>query len=116
MPERQVLCSHCLQAVPESCCYVIPFYNADAGGYVTSFGCERCWDPTLAETRTRLAITDDSAEIASAAEFFKNHHVFLHEYLRGDPVPVVRERLVQMLDLLRSGALRLPIGPTRPLD
>jgi hypothetical protein len=64
----------------------------------------------------RLTNTEDDAEIASAAEFFKNHHVFLNEYLRGDPTAIVRQRLIQMLDLLRSGALRLQIGLAQTSD
>src|SRR5580698_1630675 len=112
--ERQVLCSGCGQVVPESAVYVIPFFNDYAGGYVTTYRCEQCWESSLEDTRTRLADTEDETEIASAAAFFERHNVFVHEYLRGDPAPIVRKRLGQLLDLLRSGAVRLKIGPDEP--
>jgi hypothetical protein len=109
--EREVVCSACFQLVAESFIHVIPYYNADAGRYVTTYRCEECWLPSLDETRARLERTEDEAEIASAAAFFESHGVFLHEYRRGDPVPVVRKLLVQMIDLLQSAAIRLSIGP-----
>jgi len=112
--ERQILCSGCLDIFPESLITVIPYFNSDAGGYVTTYRCERCWVPSLDETRTRLASTESEAEISSAAILFERHGVVLHEFRRGDPTPVVRKRLGQMLDLLRSGAIRLAIGPLHP--
>jgi len=71
--------------------------------------------PSLEETQGRLANTEDGTEIASAAAFFERHGVILHEFKRGDPLPVVRKMLGQMCNLLRSGAIRLSIGPTVPL-
>ncbi len=56
----------------------------------------------------------DESEIASAAEFFKRYGVFVHEYLRGDPAPIVRTILLHVIGLLRSGDLRLPIGALAP--
>jgi hypothetical protein len=109
--EREVVCSACFQVVAESFIHAIPYCNADAGGYVTTYRCEECRLPSLDETRARLERTEDETEIASAAAFFESHGVFLHEYRRGDPIPVVRKLLVQMLDLLRSGAVRPSIGP-----
>src|SRR5947209_723365 len=80
--QRQVVCSGCLQVVPESRIVVIPFYNGDSRGYVTTFRCDRCWSSSLGETRTRLRSTEDDAEIASAAAFFERHGIFIHEYRR----------------------------------
>jgi hypothetical protein len=113
--DRQILCSGCLQVVPESLVHVIPYFNGDVGGYVTTYRCARCWLPSLEETRTRLANTKDETEIASAAAFFERHGVILHEFKRGDPALVVRKMLGRMFDLLRSGAIRLSIGPAHPL-
>jgi hypothetical protein len=112
--ERQVVCSACLQIFPEPLVHVIPYYNSVAEGYVTTYRCEECWLPSLAETRARLEKTEDEAEIASAAAFFERHGVFLPEFRRGDPIPVVREMLVRMIDLLQSAAIRLSIGPLEP--
>ena len=112
--ERQVACSACLKIFSEHLVHVIPYYNNDAEGYVTTYRCGECWLPALAETRARLNSTEDEAEIASAAAFFERYGVFLHEFRRGDPLPVVRKMLVQMIDLLRSAAIRLPIGPLEP--
>lgn len=109
--ERQVVCSSCLNIFPEALIHVIPHFNGDAGGYVTTYRCEQCWLPSLDETQARLASTEDWAEIASVCAFFESHGVFLHEFKRGDPFPVVRELTCRTIDLLRSGALRLSIGP-----
>jgi hypothetical protein len=91
--------------------HVIPYFNIDAGGHVTTYRCERRWLPSLLETRTRLASTENEAEIASAAAFFERHGVILHEFRRDDPAVVIRNMLVRMIDLLRSEAIRLSIGP-----
>src|SRR5580692_8083141 len=109
--ERQVVCSACFQVVAEPLVHVIPTYNTDVGRFVTTFRCEQCWLPSLEETRARLEATADEAEIASVAVFFENHGVLVHEFHRGDPAPVVRKILVQMMDMLRSGTIRLSIGP-----
>jgi hypothetical protein len=113
--DRQIVCSGCLQVFPESLIHVIPHFNSNVGGYVTTYRCERCWLPSLEETRTRLASTEDVTEIASVAAFFEQHGVILHEFKRGDPAPVVRTMLCRMFDLLQSGVIRLPIGPVHPL-
>jgi hypothetical protein len=114
--ERQVVCSACFEVVAESLIRVIPYYNADAGRYVTTYRCEECWLASLDETRARLQRTEDETEIASVAALFESHGVFVHEHRRGDPVPAVRKLLVQMIDLLRSGAVRLSIGPLAPAN
>jgi hypothetical protein len=114
--ERQVVCSACFQVVTEPLVHVIPAYNADVGRFVTTFRCEQCWLPSLEETRARLEATADEAEIASVAVFFENHGVLVHEFHRGDPAPVVRKILVQMMDMLRSGTIRLSIGPLAQPD
>ena len=113
---HQVVCSACFQVMAEHLIHVIPAYNRDLGRFVTTFRCEACWLPSLEETRARLEATEDESEIASAAAVFEGHNVFVHEFRRGDPVPVVRNILVQMIDLLRSGIIHLSIGPLAPPD
>jgi hypothetical protein len=112
--ERAIVCSACLQVIAESFIHVIPYYNGEVGRYVTTYRCEACWLPSLEETRERLEGTEDETEIASAVAFFESHGVFLHEYRRGDAIPVVRKMLVRMIDLLRSAAVRPSIGPLAP--
>jgi hypothetical protein len=114
--QRQVVCSACFQVVAESLIHVIPCFNGDVGGYVTSYRCEECWLPSLEETRARLESTEDETEIASAAAFFESHGVFLHEHRRGDPIPVVRKMLVRMIDMLRSATIRPSIGRLAPAN
>jgi hypothetical protein len=114
--ERQIICSACLQVLPESLIHVIPYYNNEVGRYVTTYRCEGCWLQSLDETRARLESTEDETEIASAAAFFERHGVFLHEFRRGDPTSIVRKLLVQMIDLLRSTAIRPLIGPFAPAN
>jgi hypothetical protein len=112
--ERQVVCSACFSLVTEPLIHVIPAYNADVGRFVTTFRCEQCWLPSLEETKARLEATEDEAEIASVAAFFENHGVFVHEFRCGDPMPLVRNILVEMMDMLRSETIRLSIGPLAP--
>jgi hypothetical protein len=107
--ERQILCSRCLQVMPESSIRVIPCYNSHVGGYVTSYRCEQCWRASLQETHSRLQSTEDVAEIESLALLFERHRVFLHEFRRGDPIAVVRTLLDRMLDLVESGTIKLSV-------
>lgn len=112
--ERQILCSGCLQAFPESLVHVIPYFNSSVNGYVTTYRCEQCWIPALEETRARLANTRNEAEIASAGALFQRHGVYIHEFLQGNPKPDVQKILLRMIDLLRSEGLRISIGPDIP--
>lgn len=107
--ERKVLCSGCLRPISQSLIHALPFFNADAGGYGTTYRCDQCWQLALAETRARIADSDTATQMASAAAVFQGHGIFLHEYLRGDPAPVLRRRLLQMLDLVGLGTICLQI-------
>ena len=110
--ERQVLCSACLEVYPESTIHVIPWFNDSAEAYVTTYRCERCWLPSLADTSARLSDTPDDDEIASAAEFFERYGYFIHEYRRGDPMETVRQILLHMLGMMERGDIRLSMGPS----
>ena len=68
--ERQIFCSACFQVVPEFLIHVLPHFNDHVSEYVTSYRCERCWSQSLDETRTRIAKTEDWAEIESLDRFF----------------------------------------------
>ena len=109
--ERQVVCSACLQVVAEPLIHVIPAYNADLSRFVTTYRCETCWLPSLEETRTRLAGTEDWAEMLSLIDCLERHGVFLFEYRRGDPMPAVRALLEPAIDLLARGTIKLAAGP-----
>jgi hypothetical protein len=109
--ERQFVCSGCLQIVPESLIHVLPYFNDTVNRYVTTYRCETCWLPALDETRTHLAKAEDWAEISSLAGCFESHGVFLHEFRRGDPLPVVRALLVRMIEMMQLGNIRLSAGP-----
>jgi hypothetical protein len=114
--ERQILCSGCLQVFSESLVHVIPYFNGSVNAYVTTYRCEQCWIPALEETRTRLASTQDEAEIVSAGVFFQQHGVHILEFLWGDPNPDVQKILLRMIDLLRSEDIRISIGRDIPRD
>lgn len=108
--ERQILCSGCLQVFSESLVHVIPYFNSSVNAYITTYRCDQCWIPALEETRTRLASTQDVAEIASAGAFFQQHGMHIHEFMRGDPASVVQKILLRMVDLLRSESIRISIA------
>ena len=112
--EVPIVCSGCLRLVSETLVHVIPYFNKEVRGFVTTYRCEQCWLPSLAETRTRLANTADEMELASAVAFFERRGVILHEFKRGDPAPVIRKMLSRMLDLLKSGTIRLSVGALKP--
>jgi len=81
--EHQVVCSGCFEVVPESRVWLVPFFNDEVQGYVDTYRCEQCLEVAMEQTRSRLAVTEDAAEVGSAAAFFERHGVFIHEYRRG---------------------------------
>jgi len=101
---------------PESQVHVIPFYNETLHNYVTTYRCDSCWLDGLDETRERIELTESNSEVELAAEFFKRHAVFIHEHLRGDPPEEVKRAFLHLIQLVRSGGLKLSIGDTTRLD
>jgi len=59
---------------------------------------------------------EDPAEIASIGAFFERHTIFVHEWLRGDPVASVRPLFVHLLESIASGSMTIPLGSTTPVD
>jgi hypothetical protein len=112
--ERQVFCSGCLQVFPESLVHVIPYFNDSVTAYVTTYRCGECWIPSLEETRSRLASTQDEAEIMSAGDFFHRHGVYVLEFMRGDPAPDVQKVLLRLIEKLQSEDLTIRIGRDFP--
>ena len=96
--------------VAESHIHVVPGFNETAGGYVTSYRCDDCWLTTLDETAARLATCEDEEEIASLCIFFERYNIFIFEFRRGDPLPVVRQLLLQTIEMMKTGHIRLPAG------
>ncbi len=103
--EREMVCSGCLTVHPESRVHVLPTYNGHVKSYVTTFRCDRCWPAALEQTRARLESTAEAAELASAAEFFERYGIYIPERARGAPAEAYRERLLQLVDGLRSKGL-----------
>lgn len=110
--ERQFACSRCFAIVPESHIHVVPGFHPTLGAYVTSYRCADCWRPTLDETAARLAARLDEDEIVSFCEFLERYNIFVHEFRRGDPLPVVRDILLQTIAMMKDGRIRLPAGDT----
>jgi hypothetical protein len=115
MSGREAICSGCLKLVPEAQTHVLPFFNETLARFVTTYRCDDCWPAALAGSSAHLTASDDADEIGSFADVLAGHKVFIHEYMRGDPAPVVKTMCLRMLDLMESGAVRLSIGPDRPL-
>ena len=108
--ERQFACSRCFTIVPESHVHVVPGFNETLGAYVTSYRCENCWLATLEETAARLTTSEDAEEIASLCVFLERYGVFVFEFRRGDPLPVVKQILLQTIAMMKSGGIRLSAG------
>jgi hypothetical protein len=109
--ERQFACSRCFAIVAESGIHVVPTFNESIGGYVTSFRCEECWQPSLDETAARIAAAENEDEIAALCAFLERHGIFLFEFRRGDALPAVRMLLERALVTMKSGSIRLTPGP-----
>jgi hypothetical protein len=110
--ERQFACSRCFTIVPESHVHVVPGFNDTLGAYVTSYRCDDCWLPTLDETASRLAVSDDAEEIASLCVFLERYGVFVFEFRRGDPLPVVKQILLRTIAMMKTGDIHLSAGAT----
>ncbi|HEX4191826.1 MAG TPA: hypothetical protein VHY80_01965 [Stellaceae bacterium] len=108
--ERQFACSRCFTVVPESHVHVVPGFNETVGAYVTSYRCDECWLPTLDETASRLGASDNEEEIASLCAFFERYGTFILEARRGDPMPVIKQVLLQTIEMMKSGQIRLSAG------
>lgn len=113
--EVQALCSACFETVPVAKTHVVPHYNDTLLMYVTTYRCEKCWLATIDATRDRLAACDDPAEVATCAEFFERYKVRVMEHRRGDPLPAVKARLLQLIAELRAGTRTLNIGKAIPV-
>jgi hypothetical protein len=112
---RRALCSGCMGVTAERAIAVVPAWNDSAGDYVTSFRCPACLATTIDGVRARLADPARTGELERLCELFKRHAIFVHEYLRGDPIEQVRPIVLHLLDLIASRALVIPIGDTVPL-
>jgi hypothetical protein len=108
---RQVMCSSCYQLVRELNITTIPWWNPDAGAYLSTFQCQDCLPAGIADTRARLArnANNDVAEICLILE---KHAVVVHGFRQGQTVtsltPIVDALLIKFTD----GSLVLPIGKT----
>ena len=112
--ELQYLCSGCLQPFPESQIHILPHFNEGVGRFVTTFRCEACWPQALEDTRTRVARAEGWDEILSVIDCLEGHNLMLLEFRRGDPFPIVRALLEEVIEKLGRGEIRLSPGPLRP--
>src|SRR5436309_1168280 len=102
LAERSVLCSGCLEVVPESMIKIIPYFNDHVDKFVTTYRCESCWMEAMDDTAFRLMVTDDEKQIASVAEFFEANGFVLLEYRRGNAATEVKPLLLQLLAKMRN--------------
>jgi len=109
--QRQFVCSGCYEIVPESLIRILPHFNEQVASYVTTYRCEDCWPQAVANTRARVARAEDWADILSLIDCLERHSLFLLEFRRGDPFPVVRALLEQVIEKLADGDIRLSAGP-----
>ncbi len=104
------MCSGCVEPFPVEQIRVLPWYNEELGGYVTTFRCPACFPRSLQETRDRFRSRwPEEAEVRSLTLFFQRHSVFLHELMRGDRDDKALRVTLSMLEMLERGALRLPM-------
>ena len=97
------LCSGCFHGFPAASTHLIPWFNAHEDNYVTTFRCEKCWLPSLAQTHDRLsAATDGEADRRKLVAFFERYGIsgLSHEDVTG---------LLAILDDLKAGRRVLPL-------
>lgn len=124
--ELKALCSACMEPVAVELAHVQPGYNDTLRAYVTTYRCDACRAADLTATRARMAACTDPEELATGVLFFARYGVAVPDLAPGDPPPVVREKLLVLMDRLATGELRLkidtkatiplklpPPGPTR---
>jgi len=110
----RAMCSQCYGLASERTTTVIPFWNDDLTDYVTTFRCARCLPAALTELQARIAGAPD-AEIVRVCEFLGRHAIFVHEYMRGDPIATVRPLVTMIVARIADRSMVIPIGPTQPL-
>lgn len=69
-----VLCSACYSIAPSATAHVIPWWNAGAEDFFTTFRCENCWLSSLDETVEKVSTLDDDAR-KKFVEFLRRHKV-----------------------------------------
>ena len=90
--------------------HIVRGFNETLGAYVTSYRCDECWLPTLDETASRLATSEDEEKIASLCAFLERYGVFVFEFRRGDPLPAIKQILSRTIEMMKSGSIRLSAG------
>jgi hypothetical protein len=113
--ERQLMCSQCVARGPESRVRVVPAWNESAGGYVTTFRCPACLPATIDETCARVEHAAQ-AELDNLGAFFQRYAVFVHEWMRGDPIEKVRPLMISLVRAVGDGTMRLPLGATSSMQ
>jgi len=86
--------------VPAGQIHVIPFFNAQVSDYVTTFRCEKCWLPSLDQTRRELTEGRDGERRRKLRAWLERCGV------TGLPADD-GAALLRVLDDLRSGRLVL---------
>lgn len=105
--ERRLMCSACGELIPESRATVMPWFNPQARAYVETFRCSACLPASIAESIRRVREVDGRAELDSLGECLRDHAIFVHEWLRGDPDEVVRLLFVHALQEIGRRSLVL---------
>jgi len=108
-PRRSVkyLCSGCRQPVPAERIHLVPFFNAEDDNCGTAFRCEKCWLPSLEETRLR-ASDGTEGDRRKLVTFFERYGI-------SGLSPEDVTGLLAILDDLRAGRRVLNLGSSRAI-
>ncbi len=106
---RQVMCSGCYQTSRELNITTIPWWNSDAGAYLSTYQCPTCLPTGIADTRARLARNANN-DVVLICALLERYAVFVHEYRRGDAADTLIPIVDAVLTKLAEGSLVLPIG------
>jgi hypothetical protein len=101
------ICSGCVGFFPMKQVHVIPTFNDSISSYVTSFRCDGCWKPSLAETLEHFTgHLQTPANRAAFFDFFKRHGVFVQPQEIEDPA-AAKVIGVNLLHQVETGAIVL---------
>ena len=98
-----LMCSGCYTPTVSTEAHVIPFWNKTVSSILTTYRCNNCWLPALAETREAVQSGNDEV-LSSFCDFLKlQGFTSDSEKLRTDPPEQTKAVLLAILDATGDG-------------
>ena len=104
LPESYFLmCSGCHTPTPNTEAHVIPYWNKTVESILTTYRCEKCWLPALAETREAVQ-SGEMEPLTTFLDFLSRQGYRTDaENLRSAPADEIRATLLAILEATADG-------------